>query len=50
MKDLDYILDLAIKRQGIPYMKEYILNERKVIVSKRNSDDSIGMAVLLKGE
>jgi hypothetical protein len=50
IKDLDHILDLAIKRQGIPYMKEYILNDRKVIVSKRNSDDSIGMAILLKGE
>jgi hypothetical protein len=50
IKDLDHIIDLAIKRQGIPYKKQYRLNDRKVIISKSNNDDSLGMAILLKGE
>ena len=50
IKDFDHILDLAIKRQGIAYKKEYRLNDRKVIIAKNNSDDSFGMYVRIKNK
>ena len=50
IKDLDYMIELAMEKQGIPYQKEYKLNGRRVIISKHNSDDSFGLAICLKEE
>ena len=50
IKDLDYMIELAMGKQGIPYQKEYKLNGRRVIISKHNSDDSFGLAICLKEE
>ncbi|HOJ09795.1 MAG TPA: S-layer homology domain-containing protein [Clostridiales bacterium] len=50
IKDFDHILELAIKRQGIPYQKEYSLNNRIVIITKHNSDDGFGMYIRIKNK
>ncbi len=50
IKDFDYMIELAMKKQGIPYQKEYKLNGRRVIISKHNSDNSFGLAICLKEE
>jgi hypothetical protein len=48
IKDLDHIIDLVIRGEGIVYEEKYWLNNREVAISKHNSDRGFGIYVSIK--